>query len=143
VLLLPCARVVLLLLCHVTRCCVEKKNARLNFQTVRFYCIIDEQPRFPSRAAKAELSALAKAFLITYKSLSLEAFRNGVRFWKMTAKFHLFQHLCELQVHVNPRWSWCYADEDLQKHVKGVAKSCHAFTVSYMVLFKWLCYTFD
>ena len=42
----------------------------------------------------------------------------------------------------NPRFYWCYADEDLQRLVKGVATSVHIDNMAENILYKYLCYHF-
>ena len=109
----------------------------------RIYDILDAEPRFPSKAARAELATLSKTLLGIYVRLASVAADDNVRAWKMTAKFHLMQHILEDQCWSNPRLAWTYADEDLQRILKEVALSCHPSTTTYMVLFKWACVVFD
>ena len=92
--------------------------------------------------ARDEISQLFLMFMRLYKLLAREALDASVRAWKMSPKFHLCQHACELQTHMNPRYCWTYSDEDLQGHVKLVAQSNHPTTVCHMTLHKWLCNTF-
>ena len=63
----------------------------------------------------------------------------------MVPKFHLFQHLCEIQFQIkgNPRFFWTYADEDLVGHMKEIAQSCHPSTVNQVCMYKWLRLVFD
>ena len=105
--------------------------------------IFSSEPFFLSAAAKAELTELSHVFLNMYGRLSAEALINRNRAWKMTAKFHLVQHICEHQTWVNPKVAWTYSDEDLQKLLKGVAKYCHPLNTPHMVLHKWLCTVFE
>ena len=109
----------------------------------RIYDIFAAEPRFLSPAAKAELADLSIVMMGMYGRLAVEALGQEKRAWKMTAKFHLVQHICEHQSWINPRESWCYADEDLQRLLKGVAKSCHPLNTPFMVLHKWLCIVFE
>jgi hypothetical protein len=111
----------------------------------RFYEISENEPRFMSDAAKLELVGLSQSFLQLYEKLSREALTAGQRKWKMAAKFHLFQHLCELQIPLygNARFYWTYSDEDLQRIVKEIALSLHPTTVAHMLLYKWAIVFFD
>jgi hypothetical protein len=110
---------------------------------VRIYDILCEEPRFMSPSAKLELSRLSKAFMGMWARLSAHALANRVRAWKMSPKFHLMQHILEHQSFINPRCTWVYGDEDLQRILKEVACSCHPRNTPHMVLFKWAVNTFD
>eukprot|EP00959_Pyramimonas_sp_CCMP1952_P373835 7829102-Pyramimonas_sp.AAC.1 len=109
----------------------------------RYYTIIAEEPRFMSQAAQREISLLCNQLLNIYKCLSREALDDSRRGWKLSPKFHLFQHSCETQCKwMNPRFTWAYADEDLQGLIKPIAVSCHPFTMADVTCKKWLRATF-
>ena len=42
----------------------------------------------------------------------------------------------------NPRFFWCYSDEDMVGQLVEVAESCHPGTMSTTALFKWLTFVF-
>ena len=109
----------------------------------RFYRILDTEPMFPSTEARAELENISLTFMGLYEKLSREAFDAGLRLWKVTPKFHVFQHCLEHQSWLNPKLSWTYGDESLQGLIKEVARSCHPRTVSYMTTLKWVCKVWD
>ena len=110
---------------------------------VRFYTICETEGRFLSAAARAEMVVLSRDFMAMYAHLSAEALAQQVRLWKMVPKFHIWQHLCEDQTLMNPRYFWTYSDEDFQRIMKGIATSCHANNLAPMVLMKWLVVTFE
>jgi hypothetical protein len=103
----------------------------------RFYCILSEEGEFLTPSAKREIRVVGNRFFQIYIQLASEALASNITMWKLSPKFHLFIHICELS-HINPRWTWCYADEDLMKHMKHIAASCHPSTVDHMCLCKWL-----
>lgn len=111
----------------------------------RFYEIIAEQPRQLSDEAKQEIRTLSEYLVPVYINLAEEALSQNKRMWKMTAKCHAFQHLCEIQACflINPTYTWNYAPEDLQRVMKDIAVSCHKNNTPYMVIFKWLTDAFD
>ena len=81
-----------------------------------------------------------------YSRLSIWAFDVlGKMLWKVTPKVHLWEHLTEMQSVLmgNPRFWWCYPDEDLVGLVIEVAHSCHPATIAMMVLVKWMHLSFD
>ena len=107
----------------------------------RFYDILREEDRFVSDSAKLELPKLVQSFMIIYGKLSREALTARLRRWKFAQKFHLFQHLAEIQIILfgNARAFWTYSDEDFQRIIKHIALSCHPSTVCENVLHKWAC----
>ena len=101
-------------------------------------------PVFLCDADKTKLARQGKILIKLYNLLSVEALNAGIRMWKMTGKFHMFIHLCDIQLGLgNPRTFWTYSDEDLQHLVKEVALSCHPITVCFMTLYKWVIFNFD
>ena len=111
---------------------------------VRYYEIIEEQPRYLSDVAKAELKEISALLFSLYLNLSEEALIDNVRMWKMTGKFHMFQHLLELPCYVgNPRYYWLYMDEDLMQLVKRSASHAHPRTICETVLYKWVIFWYD
>ena len=111
----------------------------------RFYEIIAAESQFLSPAAREELPSLGQKLVGIYMALATEAHRKGEKFWKAMPKLHIFQHLCEWQAleRGNPRYFWCYADEDLAGLMAEVAQSCHPRTMASSALFKWLHISFD
>ena len=107
---------------------------------VRFYELLDEQPRFFSDAAQAEVAWLGRRLAIYYHDLARRALVAGQRLWKEMPKMHMFVHLCEWQIpaHGNPRYSWCYADEDIAGFMAEVAATCHPRTMAASALYKWV-----
>ena len=112
---------------------------------VRFYEILASEGQFMTAAAKTELPALGTNLCVLYSQLAAEAAAKRQKFWNMTPKVHLFQHLCEWQAPEvgNPRFYWVYADEDLVGHMIEVAESSHARTMASTAMFKWLTFAFD
>ena len=58
---------------------------------------------------------------------------------------HLIEHMTGDQAATfgNPRYYWCYTDEDLVGLTIEVPENCHVATVAEMVLVKWLILAFD
>ena len=46
------------------------------------------------------------------------------RLFNMTQKAHFIQHISMLAKHLNPRLTWCFMGEDMQKRMSGLAKTC-------------------
>ena len=72
------------------------------------------------------------------------SFNAGKRFWKLSPNLHQFVHLClDQTVMGNPRYYWCYGDEDLVRILVGIADGVHPRTLAISVLSKWLWCVFD
>jgi hypothetical protein len=107
---------------------------------IRFYEVLYSESQFCSDAVKHELPLLGQKLAEFYTRLSVDAAYGEVRFWKMSPKLHLWEHLLEIQavLYGNPRYYWCYADEDLVGQLIDIAETCHPATLAFSVLFKWL-----
>ena len=106
----------------------------------RFYELLDSESQFLGQAAKLELPTLGNRLVGLYSSLAIAAVRSGAKLWKLQPKLHMCLHLCEWQAitHGNPRYYWCYADEDLAGTMADIAEACHPSTMATSGLFKWL-----
>jgi hypothetical protein len=107
---------------------------------VIFYSMLESNGRYFSRDDQRRVADCGRNLVIIYSQLAAESVAKEERFWKLIPKFHIFLHLCEVQCTTwgNPRWYWCYSDEDLQKLMKAVALSCHPARMASEVLRKWV-----
>ena len=107
---------------------------------VRFYEILDHEPMFLSPDASTEIKTLGSAFSSLYAEFASNAFDAGIKAWKTSPKLHMFQHLCEWVAPEmgNPRYFWCYADEDMVGKMIVAARSCHPRTLHLMAIRKYL-----
>lgn len=106
----------------------------------RFYDIIAMEDFILSARAKTELPKIGRVFAETYMALSTMAYSEHHLLWKPTPKLHMWQEMTEYQTdsHGNPRFWWCYSDEDLVGQVISIAESLHPVTMGVNCLFKWL-----
>ena len=97
-----------------------------------------------SPAAVEEMPKLGRNLCTLYAQLSSAAKNAGEQLWRFSPKHHLFLHLAEWQsvLYGNPRYYWCYADEDLVGHIMEVSRSCHIRTMAGTSLFKWSLFAF-
>ena len=111
---------------------------------VRFYDILDSAGRYLTTEEKLEIQHIGKILVSIYSQLSEEALARNVRLWKMVPKFHMMVHLCEIYAPQigNPKYYWCYEEEDMHKNIKEIALSCHPSTVAFMVSYKWVILSF-
>ena len=56
--------------------------------------------------------------------------------WNEVPKFHYMTHIGFWSRLANPRWSWCYVDEDFMKTMKSIGQACTSGTPSHMVFSK-------
>ena len=112
---------------------------------VEFYEIIGLESQFLTDEARARVPQLGRELLMLYAQLAAEARANNRKLWKFSPKHHAFGHLCEDQAphYGNPRWYWCYMDEDLVGKLIEVAHSCHPSTMATTSLFKYGLFVFD
>jgi hypothetical protein len=118
----------------------ERQMVGIAQQLVRFYTIIKTESMFLSVEAREAMPKIGMTIAILYSALAVKAASSTIKAWKMTPKLHLFEHLAEEQCleHGNPRYYWCYPDEDLAGLMAEVAESCHPATMASSALFKWL-----
>ena len=123
----------------------SRRRRAINDALVEYYKILQEEGRFFGRRAQRRLPTLAEELCGFYACLSAESEEAGVKAWKLQPKFHLFFHLCQPQCleFGNPRFFWCYADEDMVGQMVEVAKSCHPKTLATVALYKYLVLMFD
>ncbi len=100
-----------------------------------FYGALEACPRRMSMECKCELAKFGREICSFYAALSAH---NAPKTWKLTPKFHLLLHLVEIHVPRwgNPRFFWCYADEDLIGQIVEVAGACHPSTMADIALYK-------
>ena len=111
---------------------------------VQFYSVLSANELFLSDAAKQEIQRIGSKLCRTYAKLASEAVASRHKLWKATPKLHLFLHLCEWDVEYgNPRFFWCYPDEDLVGQMIKAGESCHPKTLAVAGMYKWLTLVFS
>ena len=107
---------------------------------VRFYNILASPDMFFSEEARVEVPSIGRKMMMLYQQLAEAAIAEGQKKWKLSPKHHIFLHLCEIQCPLlgNPRFYWCYADEDLVGKMIEIAHSVHPLALAVAVLTKWL-----
>ena len=97
--------------------------------------------------ARADILNAGNRLALFYAKLSAHFASIGEKLFKMSPKVHLFIHLCltvaEAGSHMNPRYFWTYADEDILGQIVDIAHTCHARTISAAVMYKWLVLVFS
>lgn len=117
----------------------------VNETLCRYYNVLSTQGQFLDDDAKNTLYNIGLDLGNLYSSLYTEAFKKGVKLWKMIPKLHLMQELTMYQAQDwgNPAYYWCYPDEDLVGLMVEIAKSCHVNTLAFTALVKWLVVAFE
>ena len=114
-----------------------------------FYDILESESQFLSDAARGRMPLLGEQLMMMYAQLATMAHddyeRLGHRLWKTSPKMHLFLHLCIWQslLYGNPRYYWCYGDEDLIGRLVSIAEGVHISTLAVSVLSKWVHVVWD
>jgi hypothetical protein len=100
---------------------------------------------FLTEDGRVEIAELGNMLASMYSQLADLAFRMEFKLWKMNPKLHCFIHLCVHQAPYcgNPRYFWCYGDEDLIGQLVDIAKGVHPATLAVSVLYKWMVCVFD
>lgn len=121
----------------------DRRRTALADCLLRFYGIL-KQDRVIDAGGKLELPRLGRDLCCLYAHLHAEAVELGQRAWKLVPKFHLFQHLCQIQAVSlgNPRFYWTYPDEDMVGQMAEVARTCHPTTMPSVALYKYLVVVF-
>jgi hypothetical protein len=122
----------------------DRRRRAVSETLVAFYDIVEQGPDVLSQDDQTRMAVVGRTLLQCYMALSREAVTLKIRAWKCVPKFHIFIHLCELQCKFrNPRCYWCYADEDLQRHIGEIGTSCSSMNLAPMILYKWIVLVFD
>ena len=108
----------------------------------RFYNILDTPGYCMPAADQTSFEQSVAKILRHYRALCLAAVADGVNRWHEVPKFHYLWHIAQQSRVVNPRWSWCYPDEDFMRVVKLIGQKCMDGTattkVAGKVVEKWL-----
>jgi hypothetical protein len=112
---------------------------------VRFYSILMSESQFLTPGVRTELPELGNLLASMYSKIATLCFNADLRLWRLSPKLHLWLHLTEDQVveFGNPRFWWCYGDEDLVGQMIELAKGLHPSTMSAVLLTKWMLLVFD
>jgi hypothetical protein len=112
---------------------------------VRLYQIMAENGQFFAPAVQREFAKIGQDISKMLSVLAAEAHALGQRLWQYSPKVHLVEHMTGEQAATfgNPRYYWCYPDEDLVGLSVEVAENCHVKTMAEMVILKWLILAFD
>ena len=129
---------------------IKQENNVLHYDKTRKYCVFSRRNmatkhHFLSADAKLELPELGRSIVQLYNVFAAESAVAKSKMWKGLPKLHLFQHMCEWQApeYGNPRFWWCYADEDFVGQFIDVAESCHPKTLPVISIWKWLILIFE
>jgi len=89
----------------------------------RFYSIMDSYGHFiPAESARDLFNAVHKC-CVHYCCLAATAAERGLKLFLVTPKFHFWLHIAYFARYCNPKYAWCYANEDF---VGKIAQVAHA-----------------
>lgn len=84
-----------------------------------FYDILDSESYAFEASDQAKFEGLLDEMLTAYHALNMEAVSLGQRRWHEVPKHHYAQHVGLQSRYYNPRWGWCYPDEDFMRILKA------------------------
>ena len=94
--------------------------------TVHLDHILDEHANadvLPPDAA-AEFKEAGFTLNSLMNALQLVHRPDGLSLFKIVPKNHYLAHICLAAAWINPRRAWCYAGEDMMRHVRRMAAAC-------------------
>ena len=105
-----------------------------------FYAVLEAEPYIMSPAAVASLQAHVATLLEDYRSLCSWACTSVPRLnrWHEVPKHHYGQHVADQATLGNPKFSWCYSDEDFMGYLKLICEACTQGTAACNVVGKLL-----
>ena len=84
-----------------------------------FYQILECTDYALSDEEQTRFAKCIDDILKTYRTLQLGAIDHNRKRWTEVPKFHDAQHIALQSVYSNPRWGWCYPDEDFMRILKA------------------------
>ncbi len=105
-----------------------------------FHYAMEDNGAVLSDSARDRLVRVGWIFLRTYAALNRHAVDRGERAWHLVPKFHFFAHtlLDIARNSSNPRFSHCFADEDMVGRVARGTRLLHRSTVSERYLERYI-----
>ena len=107
------------------------------FHLASFYHNMDTMPRLLSPEQAEEMAFNLESFLLTHLVLTITC-QTELAFvlFDIRPKFHMMSHMV-LDVRrerQNPKYAWCFGDEDYMHHVASLARMTHRNTTMLRVL---------
>ena len=87
----------------------------------RFYAIMESYGHVIPVEPAEELFEVVHRCCVHYACLASDAAERGLKLFKITPKFHFWLHIAWMARYVNPRFAWCYADEDFVGKIATIA----------------------
>ena len=118
-------------------------HSKLRFECVRLLHDLYKDLEAWQPESGPKVASLARKHLALYSELSREVLEHASpetwTAWRIYPKFHIFVHVCELQIALqgNPRWSWCYQDESEIGAAVRCAEHAHPNTLHRALMQKY------
>ena len=118
----------------------QKLRALACWSMADFLNGMDDADRVLSGAEVDRLTHAGMTYLRSTQVLAREAVDNGERAWNQPLKWHMFCHVVDdIKVYRrNPRFNWCFSDEDFAGHMAAIAAASHRSTVGARSLERWV-----
>ena len=93
--------------------------------------LMDSSKLFPSDDEASQEMECMNTFFESYSNLAAKA--ESAKLWHKTIKFHMCRHLAASFQWSNPKFKWCFANEDYVGRISKLARSA-SFVTSLLVL---------
>ena len=120
---------------------VETTSERSPCSRLQVGCLLVNDNRIVSQGYNGFLPGCPHKSIVrdNHEQATLHAEQNALMRWHQVPKFHYFAHWgLEMNSRWNPKFAWCYGDEDLMGILKQIGASCSAGTAYYGMLPKIL-----
>ena len=106
------------------------------FALASFFYNMDTMPRLLSAGEADEMAGNVELFLACHLVLTDAARQEELALFSCRPKFHMLAHLVrDVRLErMNPKFAWCYGDEDYMHHVAMLARMTHRRTTSLRIL---------
>ena len=118
------------------RCDQDRRiDAVLTNLATCYECFDLDSFRLPEHTQRRLKSSYEK-FALEYRWLCWEALQGDIKRWHEVPNFHVGFHLVLQSRFMNPRFGWCYGDEDFEGVLKLICQRCTAGTPAHEVVSK-------
>ena len=84
----------------------------------RIYEVLECEDYLLPPSDQADFERAIDDLLLSYRALNVEARDSDTKRWHEVPKHHYLQHLALMSKFMNPRFGWCYPDEDFMRIMK-------------------------
>ena len=98
----------------------------------RIYEVLECEDYLLPPSDQADFERAIDDLLLSYRALNVEARDSDTNRWHEVPKHHYLQHLALMSKFMNPRFGWCYPDEDFMRIMKAALNTNRVVNPSYL-----------